>query len=817
MVLPFVGLAVALAQAQRELPPAPGPHIHLSASDFAEAKSFSSADRIVGTYYFYWYDANTKEHILNGDGSDALTDHPASLADFSYRSARWHQKELADMTAAGIDFLLPVFWGAPSEQNTNAMLHWSYAGLPPLVQAREELLPTGKQPPRIGLFYDTSTLQHNSWREHIDLTTELGKRWFYATIRDFFSLVPPRHWAMIEGKPIVFLYSSAFAKKHDQGCIEYVREQFPKDFGERVPYLVREVSWRVQADNTYAWGGALGLKNPGVAALGPGYDHSAVPGRAPLIVKREGGQFYEANWLKFLRRPCNLVMVETWNELHEGTEVCESKEYGRQYIELTRKYADLFKQGWRPPTPKGQYTGAPSVSISLGKENREAGLRQVENDDGQAAAAVVGGQEARGLKPGTPSRYFYFVVDDSFKWAEVMDAVLEVQYYDGAPGTLAAEFDGSDTSAPFNGAYSPSADRVTLAGSRTWQTARFQLRGARFLNGQNRGADFRLAVGAPNFYVRQVSLARAAGAAPPANPQVQVVRTNYHGWADALLLRNATAEAVIVPAIGRVMQFRFDGEEGPFWENQRLFGRLPDPKSGEWANFGGDKTWPAPQADWLKVTPRGWPPPTAFDSLPVEAKVEGSAVTLISPVDPHYGIRTRRHVELDPAKPIMHITTEYEKVAGEPSRVAVWVITQLRDPVAVYAPVPEGSIFPAGYSQQSGALPLDLQVSRGLLSLRRDPQQSAKVGTDAGALLWVGEKVMLLIESPRLPGGEYPDAGSSAEVYTNPDPFAYVELELLGPLQTLQPGEKTQRLSNYSLLRRTGPDHQADARQMLGK
>ena len=36
-------------------------------------------------------------------------------------------------------------------------------------------------------------------------------------------------------------------------------------------------------------------------------------------------------------------MVETWNEFHEGTDVAESQEYGRQYIEMTREYAERFK------------------------------------------------------------------------------------------------------------------------------------------------------------------------------------------------------------------------------------------------------------------------------------------------------------------------------------------------------------------------------------------------------------------------------------------------------------------------------------------
>jgi hypothetical protein len=361
------------------------------------------------------------------------------------------------------------------------------------------------------LFYDTSTLQYNHWGLHLDLTSDYGKQWFYATIRDFFSMIPPKHWAMIDHQPIVLLYSAAFARKHDQGVLDYAKEQFPKEFGGRRPWVAREISWRLKADSTVAWGGALGLKNPGVAAVGPGYDHSAVPGRTPLVVNREGGKFYEENWLKLLRRPTFFVMVETWNEFHEGTDVCASKEYGRQYIELTRKYADLFKRGWKPPIPPGKYVNAPAVSIQLGRTNRESGLRQVENDDGVTVVGQSGGREGRAIQP-TPNqgRYIYFIVDDSFKWAEAMNGLLEVEYFDAAPGTLAVEFDGSDPAAPFNGAYTSSAEVIKLAGSQTWKTAQFRLREARFLNGQNRGADLRLVVGANALTVRQVTLKRQA-------------------------------------------------------------------------------------------------------------------------------------------------------------------------------------------------------------------------------------------------------------------------------------------------------------------
>ena len=81
----------------------------------------------------------------------------------------------------------------------------------------------------------------------------------------------------------------------------------------------------------------------------------------------------------------------------------------------------------------------------------------------------------------------------------------------------------------------------------------------------------------------------------------------------------------------------------------------------------------------------------------------------------------------------------------------------------------------------------------------------------SGSLLWVGEKVMLRIDLPHLPGATYPDGGSSAEVYTNPDPLQYVELEMLGAIDQLKPGDYMEFPNTYTLLRRSGADAKADA------
>ncbi|HTH49715.1 MAG TPA: DUF5010 domain-containing protein [Candidatus Limnocylindria bacterium] len=453
-------------------------------------------DRVVLTPYFYWYDSFSGAHLVDSDGSDALTDHPPTLTGFSYRSRAWHRGQLEDMMTAGIDVLLPVYWGEPSQRLPGqpvAAQPWSYSGLPPLVAAREELLSQGKQPPYIGLFYDTSTLMFNAAGERIDLTTPHGREWFYESVRDYFSLIPPKHWAMIGGQPVVFLYSASFAAAHDQSCIDYLAEAFARDFGGRTPFVVREVSWQVSTANVYAWGGALGLKNPGVASLGPGYDHSAVPGRTPLIVPRENGAFFERNWLRFLRRPSRLVMIETWNEFHEGTDIAHSREYGEQYLALNRQYVDLFRQGFVPPPEIGPFTGAHLVSIELAATNRPSGLTQFEGADGTTAPATLAGRECRILTP-TPyaGHYLYARLDESFKWTDAMDLVLVADYFDAAAGTLQVEYDGSDLGAPFQGAYTLATPTVALTGSQTWETASFRLPRARLLNRQNGGADLRL-------------------------------------------------------------------------------------------------------------------------------------------------------------------------------------------------------------------------------------------------------------------------------------------------------------------------------------
>jgi len=471
----------------------------------AEPSAFRVGEPVVATSYFYWYDNATKAHVINHDGTDALTDHPPTLDGLSYKSVDWHAAQLVDMMAAGIDVALPVYWGEPTEVS-----QWSNEGLPPLVAARQRLLDQGETPPAIGMFYDTTTLLHNTRHVHVDLTTPQGRLWFYGTIRDCFSLIPPRHRATIDGRPLVFLYARAFAMDVDQRLFPAVREMFRKDFGTDL-YLVKMRGWPGEADSEYQWGGALHPQLLETAGIGPGYDHSAVPGRTPLVRERDDGRFYRFSWERLLdiepdRRPW-LVHLETWNEYHEGTEICETKEYGRQYLDLTRHYVDIFHRKGRldpadrmPPIAEIWATADDSRGLVVHVDPGGDGLVEVAEHDGSQVWRT---------RPNRHSgiRYIYFDADYSFLFDGDETVAVVVEYLDSSSGALRLEYDSADPAvAGIMQAFRPAGSQeVTDSGQ--WRTARFELPRARFA-GRANGADFRFGSATDSLTIRRVVVQR---------------------------------------------------------------------------------------------------------------------------------------------------------------------------------------------------------------------------------------------------------------------------------------------------------------------
>ncbi len=309
-----------------------------------------------------------------------------------------------------------------------------------------------------------------------------------------------------------------------------------------------------------------------------------------------------------------------------------------------------------------------------------------------------------------------------------------------------------------------------------------------------------------------LALAAAGVQGQTVSAPTSAVFTNYHGWSNSVSVNNGVVEAVIVPAVGRVQQFRFAGDtNGVLWENSRMWGRT---SSGFYPNFGGDKAWPSPQSEW------GWPPPKGFDGTVNTVSFTNGIVTLVTPVDATYGIRTTRIIELVPNEPVMEIRTIFERTAeSSKTNLGVWIDCQatVTSDSRCYVPVPSPSIFQNGYTttgsaQFTAALPAGFTNANGLISFRSDPANH-KVGFDGGTVALVGPSLSLRLDSPRISGATYPDGNSSTEVYTAGP--SYFELEMLGPLSALHVGEAMKFVTTYNLFHRTETTTDAEAQKVL--
>ena len=299
------------------------------------------------------------------------------------------------------------------------------------------------------------------------------------------------------------------------------------------------------------------------------------------------------------------------------------------------------------------------------------------------------------------------------------------------------------------------------------------------------------------------------------NAPITAVFTNYQGWSNSVSVNNGVVEAVIVPTVGRVQQFRFVGDtNGAFWENPRTWGRS---SSGFYPNFGGDKAWPSPQSEW------GWPPPKGFDGMVNTVSFTNGIVTLVTPVDATYGIRTTRIIELAPNSTFMQIRTIFERTAeSSKTNLGVWIDCQatVASDSRCYVPVPSSSIFTNGYTttgsaQFTAALPLGFTNANGLISFGvNSDAANHKLGFDGNTLALVGPSLALRLDARRIPGATYPDGNSSTEVYTAGSNH-YFELEMLGPLSALPVGGKMEFFTLYNLYHRTEATTDAEAQKIL--
>lgn len=328
-------------------------------------------------------------------------------------------------------------------------------------------------------------------------------------------------------------------------------------------------------------------------------------------------------------------------------------------------------------------------------------------------------------------------------------------------------------------------------------------------------------------------------AAPASSYTVKIEKTRYRGW-DAYKLTNGIVSLYVTPQIGgRAIQMQL-GDQEFFFVNPEFAGKvLPESennlKSG-WANYGGDKVWPAPEG-WL--SDQQWPSipyyildGSSFKFAVVKDTPEEAAVRVTSPPDPRTGVQFERTFHVYATTTRITVEQVMRNVSRRQIRWGIWHLIQNdaadahdaskpNPDLFMYVPLNPHSIFPRGYYNPYGDVkhPSYEAIDSGHMLRIHYLYRVGKVAadTDAGWFAVVnGQKQIGFVESfKHFADGEYPDHASVEEWNDGPgtvsrgsfdqtlpdDPAKtpyFMESEVLSPYATLDPGEEYEFTVHWS-------------------
>jgi len=491
----FVLVVIRTDSWSQALPDPPGPYCPLSATDVANLPSYGPGDRLVATYHLAGQ-GSTKSGSgeLKGAPETDLLNNPA-----------WHGVQIDRIVSASIDIILPLFGGVPgrySGKQINSDAVQSKDRMVALVKALEKREGGGSPNPRVGMLYDTRNFQTESPYNYeqgkkIDLRTVVGRKHFYATIRDYFSLIPPRFWALWEGKPIVWLSTSEYSSGFDELLLPETRNLFALDFGGLDPFFVATLDWEgVGADWFCRSGLFLQSSYLDVSCVGPRLVRPDARGT-------ENGVSYRDDWERALRASAPVVLVDTTsNRLCEPMEIIPTVEDEEECLQITHKYAQLHKSG-EPVSPlPGPWAKAEAVVWS--GTSQAHGLTPIEQKAGPFRE--VDTQDGKVLE--MSGDYLYFEVDDAFSFCSHEPLALEVEHFDlpTDAGGLRVDYDSWDREATLHGIYK-TTEEIPMKRRLRWTRQQFSLTDARLANNQDGGADFRI-VAHRGLRIRSVKLSR---------------------------------------------------------------------------------------------------------------------------------------------------------------------------------------------------------------------------------------------------------------------------------------------------------------------
>lgn len=222
---------------------------------------------------------------------------------------------------------------------------------------------------------------------------------------------------------------------------------------------------------------------------------------------------------------------------------------------------------------------------------------------------------------------------------------------------------------------------------------------------------------------------------------------------------------------------------------------------GRYTIYGGHRLWVAPETPEITYLP---------DDHPPQIEAGEGWVTLTQPGEPPSGVRKSLSVKLAADRPHARLTHCLTNLGQSPIELAPWAITQLAPGGVALLPQPSGPADEAGVlpNRRLAFWPYTrlqderLRLGDALLRVSApvQPHSPFKIGyfNPHGWLAYRRGGWLFVKRAPHQEGAPYPDYGCNAEVYTDGQ---VLELETLGPLLRIPPGETVTHEEEWWLLR----------------
>jgi hypothetical protein len=274
-------------------------------------------------------------------------------------------------------------------------------------------------------------------------------------------------------------------------------------------------------------------------------------------------------------------------------------------------------------------------------------------------------------------------------------------------------------------------------------------------------------------------------------------RVVYHDQAGCLELTNGEIELVVSTQTGpRILHYGFPGGEN-------ILGLVPDLAEqtplGEWRRLGGHRLWAAPES-----MPRTYAP----DNAPLACTADGDLSVRLTQDTDAAGLGKEMEITLDErgsGVTIRHAITNHTLWGVD---LAPWGLTIMNGGGTVILPQEP---YRSHSQQLLPARPMVLwhytdlsdprwEIGRRFIRLStnsslREPQKIG-IANRQGWGAYHRNRLLFVKRFSYVENALYPDMGSNNETYTAGD---FIELETLGPLVHLEPGETTEHTERWGL------------------